>query len=81
MTTAQLLAHNIKRLREQKGISDAGEIERTLLNPHTIEMIESGYVSLSFKLLDYLCFALDCHPHELFLPPDFWDAFDVVDGR
>jgi transcriptional regulator with XRE-family HTH domain len=65
-----LLAWNLRRLREAKGISQQQFAGKFKMDRAYISAIENGHRRSSLDLMDKLAAALDVPVHELLLPPE-----------
>ena len=68
MTLADQLAENLRRLRQDAGVTQKDLAKRLGLSHATLHRIERGNYNPSLRVLEELCEALDCRPGDLFEP-------------
>lgn len=69
------VATNLKRIRSDKGLTQAELAELCGLTQAALSQIEVGKAWPDYKTIDLICDALKCQHTELISHPDLLDAF------
>lgn len=69
-SSRELVATNVRRLREAKGLSQSALARRSKLRPARLSLIEGAKHDPQCETLDRLAKALDVTPADLLEPPE-----------
>jgi transcriptional regulator with XRE-family HTH domain len=69
-STSELVALNVRRLRQRLDISQTALAIRMGVAPARISELEHGHSGISGSTLDKLADALECQPQELLMQPN-----------
>jgi transcriptional regulator with XRE-family HTH domain len=69
MDLRDILAANLRRLRNEKGLAQDGLAYEAKVSRSYLSQLEKGAFYVSLKILEKLAKALDVEPYELIAPP------------